>query len=155
VYNVQDLLPLFRTKLALLLLLLVIVWLTTSLASLSSLDNEVSMTSSSSRFSHASILGSLFVCCSWCAASILYWNEMKKRQHRFTSVKVTRVNVRFGLYIMMTTLPSQWFPTPAILYAYQPLLQIAQIPDVSSMEGAVIGTVPSTRKFHHWHQTHE
>jgi hypothetical protein len=38
-------------------------------------------------------------------------------------------------------LPSQWFLAPARLYAYQPLLQIAQIPDVSSKEGAVIGIV--------------
>jgi hypothetical protein len=42
-------------------------------------------------------------------------------------------------------LPSQWCPAPARLYAYQSLLvlQIAQIPEVSSKEGAVLGT----RKF--------
>jgi hypothetical protein len=34
-------------------------------------------------------------------------------------------------------------------YAYQPLLQMAQIPDVSSEEGAVIGTVLGMQKFHH------
>jgi hypothetical protein len=46
------------------------------------------------------------------------------------------------------------FLAPARLYTYQPLLQIAQILDVSSKEGAVLGT----RKFyrgHHWHQTDE
>jgi hypothetical protein len=43
-----------------------------------------------------------------------------------------------------STLPSQWFHVPARLYAYQPLLQIAQIPDVLSKEGAVIGAVLST-----------
>jgi hypothetical protein len=35
--------------------------------------------------------------------------------------------------------------------AYQSLLQIAQIPDVSLKEGAVIGAVFSTRKFHRGH----
>jgi hypothetical protein len=49
------------------------------------------------------------------------------------------------------TLPSQWFLVPARLYAYQPLLQLAQIPDVSSKEGAVISAVLSTRKFHRGH----
>jgi hypothetical protein len=49
------------------------------------------------------------------------------------------------------TLPSQWFLTPARLNAYQPLLQIALIPDVSSKEGAVIAAVLSTRKFHWGH----
>jgi hypothetical protein len=45
------------------------------------------------------------------------------------------------------TLPSQWFLAPARLYAYQPLaLQIAQIPDVSSKEGAVIGAVHAARE---------
>jgi hypothetical protein len=34
---------------------------------------------------------------------------------------------------------------------YQPLLQIAQIPDVSSKEDAVIGAVLGTRKFHRGH----
>jgi hypothetical protein len=43
------------------------------------------------------------------------------------------------------TLPSQWFLMPARLYAYQPLLQIAQILGASSKEDAVIG----------WHQIHE
>jgi hypothetical protein len=37
------------------------------------------------------------------------------------------------------------------LDAYQPLLQRAQIPDVSSKEGAVIGAVLGTRKFHRGH----
>jgi hypothetical protein len=53
--------------------------------------------------------------------------------------------------MQLSTLPSQWFLAPARLYAYQPLLQVAPIPDVSSKEGAVLGA----RKFHRWHQTHE
>jgi hypothetical protein len=67
------------------------------------------------------------------------------------------LTVRFQL-MPWVTLPSQWFLAPARLYAYQPLLQRAQIPEVSSKEGAVIGAVLSTRKLHrgrHQHQTHE
>jgi hypothetical protein len=47
------------------------------------------------------------------------------------------------------TLPSQWFLTRTRLYAYQPLLQITE---VSSKEGAVIGPVLGTRKFHQTHK---
>jgi hypothetical protein len=36
-------------------------------------------------------------------------------------------------------------------HAYQPLLQIAQIPGVSSKERAVVGAVLGTRKFHRGH----
>jgi hypothetical protein len=64
--------------------------------------------------------------------------------------RLSRVGLHAG------TLPSQWFLTPARLYAYQPLLQIVQIPDVSSKDGTVIGAVFGTRKFHRghlWHQT--
>jgi hypothetical protein len=70
---------------------------------------------------------------------------------------VTRQNSRIpvcitlGLTLYFTlqcTLPSQWFLAPARLYAYQPLLQIVQIPDVLSKEGAVIGAVLGTGKFH-------
>jgi hypothetical protein len=55
----------------------------------------------------------------------------------------------------LVTLPSQWFLASTRHYAYQPLLHIAQILDVSSKEGAVIGAVLCTWKFHHWHRTHE
>jgi hypothetical protein len=46
---------------------------------------------------------------------------------------------------LISTLPSQWFLASAILYAYQPLLQIA------SKEGAVIGAVLGRRKLHRGH----
>jgi hypothetical protein len=53
-----------------------------------------------------------------------------------------------GMHLDQNSLPDhtlllQWFPAPARLYAYQPLLQIVQIPDVSSKDGAVIGAVLS------------
>jgi hypothetical protein len=57
--------------------------------------------------------------------------------------------INSGLYRVLPALPSQWFLMPARLYPYQPLLQTVQIPDVSSKEGAVIGAVLDTRKFHH------
>jgi hypothetical protein len=62
---------------------------------------------------------------------------------RIASAKPVQVNIfrhaAINEYYAITTLPLQWFLTPARLYAYQPLLQIAQIPDVLSKEGAVLG----------------
>jgi hypothetical protein len=56
-------------------------------------------------------------------------------------------------YIIIYTAlyPSHWFLVPARLRVST--TAIAQIPDISSEEGAVIGAVLSTRKFHHGHQT--
>jgi hypothetical protein len=47
-----------------------------------------------------------------------------------------------------TTLPSQWFLASARLRV-STTAAIAQIPGVSSKDGAVIGAVLGTRKFHH------
>jgi hypothetical protein len=55
------------------------------------------------------------------------------------------------IFIAKSTLPRSGFSRPHD-YAYQPLLQIAQIPDVSLKEGAVIGAVLGTRKFHRGQQ---
>jgi hypothetical protein len=62
-----------------------------------------------------------------------------------------------ALSLLYPTLPSQWFLAPARLLCVSTTATIAQIPDVSSKEGAVIGALLSKWKFHrghHWHQTH-
>jgi hypothetical protein len=67
-------------------------------------------------------------------------------------IKYTLANMYWKDYQMQL-----WMYTPLAVVSYARTAGIAQIPSVSSKEGAVIGAVLSTRKFHrghHWHQTH-
>jgi hypothetical protein len=85
----------------------------------------------------------------------IFWIKLKLNQNRTNSILTwTKLSCKY---------PTVYYTPLAVVSRARKTLRvsttatIAQIPTISSKDGAVIGAVLSTRKFHrghHWHQTH-